>query len=126
LFVVEVLCVDVTAVAKKEPEIGCVSWATVWATTTGALLINVSGGKESAGVDHLQTVQWVTRKTTPQNHQAGGSHGRPSQISQVFSQQPVRQPQALLGSNLFDEKELRPETLRPDRCRLLGFDPPQV
>ena len=101
-------------------------WATVWATTTGAAAIEISSVNGSAGIDHLQTEQWVIRKTTPQNPQAGGSHSRPSQISQVFSQQLLRQPQALLGSNLFDEKELRPETLFPDRCRLLGFGPPQV
>ena len=43
----------------------------------------------------------------------------------MFSQQLRQQPRAPFGSDLFDEKELRPERLRPHRCRLLGFGLPQ-
>ena len=43
----------------------------------------------------------------------------------MFPQQLLRQPRAPLGSDLFDEKELRPETLRPDRCHLQRFGPLQ-
>ena len=43
----------------------------------------------------------------------------------MFSQQLLRKPQAPHGSELFDEKELRPESLRPHRFCLLGFGPLQ-
>ena len=54
------LCVDVTAFAKKEPEIGCVFWATVWATETCDKETEALGGNGSAGVDHLHKEEIVT------------------------------------------------------------------
>ena len=78
------------------------------------------------GRNHLLYWETVGRKTAHRGTRAAGCGGGASQISQVFSQQLRRQPRAPLGSDLFDEKELRPEPLRPHRCRLLGFGPPQV
>ena len=107
-------------------------WATVWATTTGAAAIEISSVNGSAGIDHLQTEQWVIRKTTPQNPQAGGSHSRPSQISQVFSQQLLRLDAESTGSGGFfgprAETTCRGRFLRPsgETSRLPSATPETV
>ena len=90
------------------------------------MAIEFCDGNGFAGIDHLHTEQLVSPKRAHRGTRAAGCGGGSSQISQVFSQQLRRQPRAPLGSDLFDEKELRPETLRPHRCRLLGFGLPQV
>lgn len=45
-------------------------WSTVWATTTGAVGIENSDAKRSAGIDHLRAVQLVMPDGVP-------SEGRP-------------------------------------------------
>ena len=66
-----------------------------------------------------------------QNGASGNSSGGmlsayASDLSGVFPTVAAAAPGAPLASNLFDKKELKPETLRPHRCRLLGFGPPRV
>ena len=51
-------------------------WATVWATTTGAVGIVNSDAKRSAGIDHLRAVQLVMPDGVP-------SEGRPPQNHRV-------------------------------------------
>ena len=101
-------------------------WSTGWSMCLISCSAKFIGDLTLWGRNHLLYWETVGRKTAHRGTRAAGCGGGASQISQVFSQQLRRQPRAPLGSDLFDEKELRPEPLRPHRCRLLGFGPPQV
>ena len=80
-------------------------WATVWATTTGAVGIEKSDANGSAGIDHLHLEQMVTLVGVP-------SAGRPPQNPRVDASWEVIAADALCCSGSADFPVVFPWELR--------------
>ena len=83
-------------------------WATVWATTTGAVAIETSSGNRSDGVDHLHREQLIRPVGAP-------SAGRPPQNPRVDASWEVIAADALCCNGSADFPVVFPWELRFSR-----------